>query len=117
MKTIPLISIYVFILFDFLCASYQVFSEECLPSNPSGVNENTLCIQHYIDHVDPDHIDFGSGFKAHYGQSTDPLRPNTGNIIQEKRFKQNEYFTEVTTGDQVNGIKIKTNKGRTFKPK
>lgn len=100
-----------------LLLSSVSLAEECSPNNSEGVNENTLCIKHYIDEFEPDHIDYGRGINAHYGPSTDPRRPNIGSFIQEKRFKDNEFYTEVTTGDEVNGIRVKTNKGRIFKVK
>jgi len=105
------IKLYIFL---FLTTNIILKADTCSPNNPDGVNENTLCIKHYINEIDSDHIDYGSGMNAHYGPPMDPRRPNIGTYIQEKKFKKNEYYTEVTTGDGVNGVRVKTNKGRIF---
>ena len=106
----------IFVLYIFFNSSI-LLADECSRNTSTGVNENTLCIKHYINEIDPDHIDYGSGMNAHHGPSVDPLRPNVGTYIQEKKFKNNEYYIEVKTGDSVDGVRIKTNKGRIFTDK
>ena len=90
------------------------FSEECSPNNPTGVNEDTLCIKHYSSLFKKKNIDFGSGVNAHYGPSVDPLRPGIGTPFNDKKLGGNEFYSSVSAGDQTNGIRVETNKGRVY---
>jgi len=108
----------IYLSFLFYCSLYFLappsFSEECSPNNPSGVNENTLCIKHYSSLFKKKNIDFGSGVNAHYGPPIDPLRPGIGTPFNDKRLDGNEFYSSVSAGDQVNGIRVETNKGKVY---
>lgn len=103
-------------LFFVLFQPNEALADTCPPSNPSGVDENTLCIKHYIDIIDPKYIDSGAGRLSHFGAPTNPLRPDVGAIIRDKPFSSNEFYTKVSTGDlpQGEGVKVETNKGEFF---
>ena len=106
----------IFVLLALLQANNS-FAESCPPSNPSGLNENTLCIKHYIDIIEPKYIDYGSGRISHFGESDDALRPDVGTIFRDKPLPSNGFYTGVTAGDlggSIQGIKVETNKGRIF---
>ena len=90
------------------------FSEECPPNNPAGVNEDTLCIKHHSSLFKKKNIDFGSGVNAHYGPAVDPLRPGIGTPFNDKKLGGNEFYSSVSAGDQVNGIRVETNKGKVY---
>lgn len=103
-------------LFLVLFQPNRASAENCPPSNPSGVNENTLCIKHYIDIIDSEYIDYGSGRLSHFGTPTNPLRPGVGTIIKDKPLPSNEFYTKVSAGDlaQGEGVIVETNKGEFF---
>ena len=104
-----------FLLFcSFHSAEIFVRSEECSPNNPTGVNENTLCIKHYAPLFKKKNIDKGSGVNAHYGPAVDPLRPIVGTPFNDKKLGGNEFYSSVSAGDQSNGIRVETNKGRVY---
>lgn len=90
------------------------FAEACPPSNPSGLNENTLCIKHYIDVIETKYIDYGSGRISHFGEADNALRPGVGTIFRDTPLPSNEFYTRVTVGDSIQGVKVETNKGRIF---
>ena len=93
-------------------------ADACPPSNPSGLNENTLCIKHYIDIIESKYIDYGSGTLSHFGEPSNPLRPGVGTIIRDKPLPSNEYYKKVITGDlpddRGEGVIVETNKGEFF---
>ena len=99
-----------------LFQSNEALADTCPPSNPSGVNENTLCINHYIDIIDSKYIDYGAGRLSHFGEPTNPLRPGVGTIIKDKPLPSNEFYTKVSAGDliQGEGVIVETNKGEFF---
>ena len=94
----------------------EALADTCPPSNPSGVDENTLCIKHYIDIIDSKYIDYGAGRLSHFGEPTNPLRPGVGTIIKDKPLPSNEFYTKVSAGDltQGEGVIVETNKGEFF---
>ena len=89
-------------------------SEECSPNNPSGVNEDTLCIKHHSSLFKKKKVDVGSGMNAHYGPPVDPLRPGFGTPFNDKKLDQNEFFSSVSVGDKTKGIRVETNKGTVY---
>ena len=109
----------VFLPFLFFCSLYysahSSFSEECSPNNPTGVNQDTLCIKHHSSLFKKKNTDFGSGVNAHYGPSVDPLRPGIGTPFNDKKLVGNEFYSSVSAGDQTNGIRVETNKGKVYK--
>ena len=106
----------IIVLFLVLLQPNKAPAETCPPSNPSGVNENTLCIKHYIDIIDSKYIDYGSGRLSHFGEPTNPLRPSVGTIIRDEPLPSNEFYTKVSAGDltQGEGVIVETNKGEFF---
>ena len=109
---------YFHVLIILLCASTFapsfVLSEECMPNDPGGVNENTLCIRHYISIIKKKNIDYGSGVYAHYGAEVDPLKPGIGTPFNDQKLEENEFYTSVSVGDNSNGIRVETNKGTIY---
>ena len=103
--------VYLFFLSFFALKSY---AQSCPPNNPTGLNEDTLCIKHYIDIINPNSIDRGSGTLSHFGPAIDPIRPNVGTIFKDNPLPSNEFYTNVSAGDLHQGIRIETNKGRVF---
>ena len=88
--------------------------EECSPNNPSGVNEDTLCIKHHSSLFKKRNIDHGSGVNAHYGPPVDPLKPGVGTPFNDKKLDGNEFYTSVSVGDKTKGIRVETNKGTIY---
>ena len=108
---------YFFLFISLLFANFytiEAYANKCRPNNPNGVQENTLCIKHYINKIKKAHVDFGRGIYSHHGLSLDPLKPESGTYFQDKRFSNNEFYTKVGAGDESNGIIVETNKGRVF---
>ena len=89
----------------------QIRAEQCIPSDPLGENPGNLCPNQYMPHIDRKFHVIGHGTAAFQGASNDIRYPGKKVINSPIR---SDFFTNVSSGDNSNGVRIMTNNGKVF---